>query len=69
MAEAHEHKRHEMVYEAETTTDSLIACPTCGRQVVVGKREPKLVVLDRGDVYARHTGSTGGVSLSVAVAG
>ena len=47
-----------------TRTEMLFACPTCGRKVVVGKREPKFVVLDRGDVYALHSGSTGGLSLT-----
>ena len=59
--------RHVMVCEAENTNEVLLACPTCGRKVVVGKGDAKLVVLDRGDVYAQHSGSTGGLSLTVAV--
>jgi hypothetical protein len=34
---------------------------SCGRQVVV--RPGSLVVLQRGEFYARHVGATGGVSL------
>lgn len=56
-----------MECEAENDSEVLFACPTCGRRVVVGKREPKFVVLDRGDFSARHTGSLGGVEMSSVV--
>ena len=58
-----------MECEAENASEILFACPTCGRKVVVGKAVPKFVVIDRGDVYALHSGSTGGVSLAITVAG
>ena len=58
-----------MECEAENADEFLFACPTCGRRVVVGKAEPKLVVIDRGDPYALHSGSTGGLSLTVAATG
>lgn len=56
-----------MACEAENASEVLFACPTCGRRVVVGKGEPKFVVLDRGDFYARHTGSLGGVEMAPVV--
>ena len=62
---------HEMVCEAETSSEALFVCmeEACGRRVVVGKSRPRLAVIDRGDFSARHTGSVGGVALDeVAVA-
>jgi hypothetical protein len=62
---------HEMVCDAETSSEALFVCmdETCGRRVVVGKSQPRLTVIDRGDFSARHTGSLGGVALDgVAVA-
>jgi hypothetical protein len=54
-----------MVCEAQTPSEALFVCTdeACGRRVVVGKHEPRLTVIDRGDFYARHTGSTGGMAL------
>ena len=62
---------HEMVCEAETSSEALFVCmdETCGRRVVVGKSRPRLTVIDRGDFSVRHTGSVGGVAMGdVAVA-
>ena len=62
---------HEMVCEAETSSEALFVCmdEACGRRVVVGKSRPRLTVIDRGDFSARHVGSLGGLAFDeVAVA-
>lgn len=62
---------HEMVCEAETSSEALFACvnDACGRRVVVGKSQPRLTVIDRGDFGVRHAGSKGGLAMDgVAVA-
>jgi hypothetical protein len=62
---------HEMVCEAETSSEALFVCldRSCGRRVVVGKSRPRLTVIDRGQFSVRHTGSLGGVAVDeVAVA-
>lgn len=62
---------HQMVCETETSSEALFVCvdETCGRRVVVGKSQPGLTVIDRGDFSAQHTASVGGVALGeVAVA-
>jgi hypothetical protein len=62
---------HEMTCEAETSSEALLVCAdeACGRRVVVGKSQPRLTVIDRGDFSARHAGSLGGVAFDeVAVA-
>ena len=57
---------HEMVCEAETATEALFVCrdEVCGRRVVVGKAQPRLTVIDRGNFAARHVGGTGGVGMA-----
>ncbi len=56
---------HEMVCEAETSSEALFVCTdgACGRRVVIGKSRPRLTVIDRGDFSVRHAGSLGGVTL------
>jgi hypothetical protein len=56
---------HKMVCETETSAEALFVCTdeACGRRVVVGKGRPRLVVIDRGEFWVRHTGSLGGVSI------
>ncbi len=55
---------HEMACEVQTPSEALFVCmdETCGRRVVVGKTWPRLTVIDRGDFWARHTGSLGGAA-------
>jgi hypothetical protein len=55
-----------MACEAETSSEALFVCTdeACGRRVVVGKSQPRLTVIDRGDFSARHVGSVGGVALN-----
>lgn len=54
---------HEMYCEAETAAEVLFVCrdEACGRRVVVGKRHPRLTVIDRGDFAVPHFGSLGGL--------
>ena len=60
--------RHEMVCETQTPTETLFVCETCGRRVVLGKLQPRLTVIDRGDFWALHSGSTvPGVELSTTI--
>ena len=59
---------HRMSCVDNTPTDVVYTCDDCGRRVVVGKREPRLVVLDRGDIDVRHVGGTGGLELLVSAA-
>ncbi len=55
---------HEMICEAQTPSEALFVCmdEACGRRVVVGKSQPRLTVIDRGDFSVRHAGSLGGVA-------
>jgi hypothetical protein len=55
-----------MAVEESTDEGVLLACmkPECGRRVVV-KRAGGLVVLDRGDFFALHTGGNLTISTSV----
>jgi hypothetical protein len=48
-----------------TPAETLFVCTdeACGRRVVVGKFQPRLTVIDRGDFSARHAGSLGGVAI------
>lgn len=36
----------------------------CGRRLVVDRERGEMVVIDRGDPYALHRGSVGGVEMS-----
>jgi len=36
----------------------------CGRRLVIDRERGELVVIDRGDPYALHRGSIGGVKLA-----
>lgn len=56
--------RHVMEVGGETADEMMFVCPACSRRVVVGKREPKLVVVDRGEFDVSHAG---GVGLDVSV--
>lgn len=53
---------HRMVCEGENLAEVLFVCTEdrCGRRVVVGKTQPKLVVIDGGEFGTRHVGSMGG---------
>lgn len=61
-------RTHHMTLEADNGAEALFACPApdCGRRLVV-KRAGGLVVLDKGDFFALHTGGTGGLHVSTSV--
>lgn len=58
-----------MVNETSTDSEALYVCPVegCGRRLVVNWRRPALTVVDRGDFFARHVGSSGGLRMDVAI--
>jgi hypothetical protein len=60
---------HRLNIEADNGDEVLFVCATqsCGRRLVV-KRSGGLVVLDRGDFFARHAGGTEGLAISLDVA-
>lgn len=57
---------HRMDIEADNGDEVLFTCPEpgCGRRLVV-KRSGGLVVIDRGDVTARHSGGSPGMRIGV----
>ncbi len=60
---------HRMEIETDNGQDVLFVCPvdSCGRRLVL-KRSGGLVVLNRGDFFAYHTGGTGGLEISSGIA-
>jgi len=60
---------HQLTAEADNGDEIVFAChePDCGRRLVL-KRSGGLVVLDRGDFFARHVGGSDGVTISTAIA-
>ena len=60
--------QHRMDVEADNGDEVLLVCPLpeCGRRVVI-KRSGGLVVLDRGDFFATHSGGTAGLTVSASV--
>ncbi|MGH8839283.1 MAG: hypothetical protein ACRDVO_08505 [Jiangellaceae bacterium] len=57
---------HRLTMEADNGDDVLFTCSieSCGRRLVV-KRSGGLVVLERGDFFARHVGGNDGLEISV----
>jgi len=57
---------HRMTIEADNGEDILLVCSieSCRRRLVV-KRSGGLVVLERGDFFARHVGGNDGLDISV----
>ncbi len=57
---------HRLTIEADNGEDVLLVCSieSCGRRLVV-KRSGGLVVLERGDFFARHVGGNDGLDISV----
>ena len=56
---------HHLELEADNGDELLLVCEAseCGRRLVL-KRSGGLVVIDRGDFYARHIGGTGQLSVN-----
>jgi hypothetical protein len=59
----HEQQQHEMILEKTHPSGAEEwYCPTCGRRVTIITWKPwKKAVLERGDEYAAHIGSKGGL--------
>lgn len=57
---------HRLDTEADNGDEVVLICPeeACRRRLVV-KRSGGLVVLDRGDFFARHIGGTSGLEIAV----
>jgi hypothetical protein len=62
-------RTHRMTLDADNGVEALFTCPEpgCGRRLVV-KRPGGLVVLDKGDFFALHSGSTDGMGLTTTLA-
>lgn len=60
---------HRLTVETDNGEDVLFFCSvdSCGRRLVL-KRSGGLVVLDRGDFFADHVGSTGGLEVEASIA-
>lgn len=56
---------HRMTLESSNGEEFLFVCPHdgCGRRLVL-RRSGGLVVLDRGDFFALHSGGTDGLNIS-----
>jgi hypothetical protein len=59
--------QHRMTLESDNGEELLFVCPHdgCGRRLVL-QRSGGLVVLERGDFFAVHSGGTGGLNISAA---
>lgn len=62
--------KHRMILEGDNGAEYLFVCPHdgCGRRLVL-KRSGGLVVLDRGDFFALHSGGTEGLEISGDIGG
>lgn len=58
-----------MVNEGTTDAEAVYVCPEegCGRRLVINWRRPALTVIDRGDIFARHVATSGGLRVDVAI--
>jgi hypothetical protein len=58
-------RTHLMDIAADNGDEILLNCPVvgCGRRVVI-KRSGGFLVLDRGDFFATHSGSTAGLDIT-----
>ena len=60
-------ERHRMTLEADDGDGVLFSCDEgCGRRLVV-KRTGGLVVLDRGNFFAMHSGGSEGLGISTTI--
>jgi hypothetical protein len=59
---------HVLDVEADDGQEILFVCPESGcRRRLVLKRSGEMVVIDRGDFFARHVGATGPISMNAGV--
>ena len=58
-----------MVNEAKNDAEAVYVCPVdgCGRRLVINWLRPALTVIDRGDFFARHVGTSDGFRIDVAI--
>ncbi len=58
-----------MVKEATNHAEAVYVCPVggCGRRLVINWLRPALTVIDRGDFFARHIGTSDGLRMDVAI--
>ncbi len=63
-------RQHRMTLESDNSEEFLFVCPHegCGRRLVI-KRSGGLVVLDRGDFFALHSGGTELLDITSGMAG
>jgi len=61
-------RTHQMHVEADNGAEILFVCPEqgCGRRFVL-QRGAGLVIIDRGDLHARHVGGIGPISVGADV--
>jgi hypothetical protein len=59
---------HHMTVEANVDCEALLVCPHegCGRRVVLN-RVGDIVILNKGDFFARHVGSVGPIDVSMSL--
>jgi hypothetical protein len=62
-------ERHQMVLVHSNGAELVFLCTSegCGRRMVIDTRGGRLVVIDRGDETALHSGGTGQVQLGTRV--
>jgi len=58
---------HVLTVEVADRRGTLFVCDQCGRRIVIDGHG-EITVLDRGDFFATHSGSSGGVGLTISVA-
>jgi len=60
---------HVLNIEADNGQEILFVCPDvdCGRRLVL-KRAGEMIVIERGDFFARHVGGCGPISMSASLA-
>jgi hypothetical protein len=56
-----------MVNEGTTGGEAVYVCPEegCGRRLVINRLRPALIVIDRGDFFARHVSE--GLRVGIAI--
>ena len=61
-------RHHRMILESDNGHELLFVCPheDCGRRLVL-QRSGGLVVLDRGDFFALHSGGSEGLDVSARI--
>jgi hypothetical protein len=60
---------HRLEIDSRGANGTVFTCTVdgCGRRVAVQRHQPKFVVIDQGDFFARHTWGDGPISVDVTV--